>query len=145
MMQSPACIRPASVWTVCSVIAPAGSITQAARGTSSLETRSSRLDAPIAPASTSAGDGRRVLVEHHGRVPVPQKAPDDVAAHPAEADHAELHCRSPQDDPSPMRGGVKGVGVVFRVGGGADGAAEPRPKSTPASGLLPARGTGAGA
>ncbi len=49
MIVSPRSSRPASVWTVCSVGSPAGTMIQTARGASSLETRSSSDDAPVAP------------------------------------------------------------------------------------------------
>ena len=38
-----------------------------------------------------AGDGLRVLVVDHGGVAVVHQPADDIAAHPPEADHAELH------------------------------------------------------
>jgi len=52
---------------VASVILPAGSITQAVR----------------------------VLVVDHRRVAVLHQPADDIAAHPPQADHAELHLKYP--------------------------------------------------
>ena len=53
MMMSPSSMRSASFSTV-SPVYPAGTMTQAARGLSSLETNSSRLPDPVAPSPASA-------------------------------------------------------------------------------------------
>jgi hypothetical protein len=37
------------------------------------------------------GHGRGVFVVDDGRMSLPHQPPDDVAAHPSQADHAELH------------------------------------------------------
>ncbi len=50
MIASPASNLDASSFTVLSVISPAGTITHAARGLSSLETKSSSDSAPVAPS-----------------------------------------------------------------------------------------------
>src|SRR3954454_18819980 len=52
-IRSPASRSPASCWTVFSVGSPAGTMTHTARGLSSLETRSSRPDAPRAPTPSA--------------------------------------------------------------------------------------------
>src|SRR6266481_7807239 len=54
MMTSPACISFDSASMVASVILPAGSITQAVRGFSSLLTKSSKAPEPAAPSAASA-------------------------------------------------------------------------------------------
>ncbi len=54
MMMSPGLSRPASAVTVSSVGAPAGSITQTARGAVSPATRPFRSAAGLAPSSASA-------------------------------------------------------------------------------------------
>ena len=77
--------------TVVSVISPAGTITQARRGASSLATKSSSEVAPVAPSASSADDRVGADVVDDARVPVAHQAAHDVGAHPAEADHAELH------------------------------------------------------
>ena len=54
MIVSPEAISLAKAATVSSVGAPAGSITQTARGASSFETMSSRPDAPTQPSPASS-------------------------------------------------------------------------------------------
>ena len=91
MMTSPGSISFASASMVASVILPAGSITQAVRGFSSLlDEILQRLGAGRAVGG-ERGDRFGILVVNDRRVSVLHQPADDVAAHPAEADHAELH------------------------------------------------------
>ena len=91
MMTSPASISFASVSMVASVILPAGSITQAVRGFSSLATKSSSESRARRAFGRERCDRFRILVVDHRRVAVLHQPADDIAAHPAQADHAELH------------------------------------------------------
>ena len=61
MIASPGSMRSARAFTTSSVISPAGTITQAARGLLSLATNSSRSAVPIAPSPDSyfTGSGLR--------------------------------------------------------------------------------------
>ena len=72
-------------------MAPAGTITHTARGFSSFATNSSSEVAPSAPSASSAftASGRDVVAD--AAVAVLHQTPDDSGAHPAEADHSELH------------------------------------------------------
>ncbi len=54
MIASPASSTAATSFTVCSVMSPAGTITQAARGFSSLAAKSSSESAPVAPSPASS-------------------------------------------------------------------------------------------
>ena len=65
--------KPRTAW----VMLPAGPITEA-----TIEALAKLMQ---------PGDRPGILVVHHGRVAVPHQPPDDVAAHPAETDHAKLH------------------------------------------------------
>ncbi len=93
MIASPASSFAASSVTVDSVISPAGTITQAARGASSLATKSSSESAPVGALGGERGDRVGVDVVDDALVAVAHQPADDVRAHPAEADHAELHRR----------------------------------------------------
>ena len=81
----------ASASIVSSVILPAGSITQAVRGFSSFLTKSSSAFAPAAPSAASARDRLLVLVVDDGGMAMLHQPADDVASHPPQADHSELH------------------------------------------------------
>ncbi len=69
----------------------AGSMSQAARGLSSLDAKSASEAAPVAPSLLQLLDHVGVDVVHDAAVPVAHEAPDQVGPHPSEADHAELH------------------------------------------------------
>ena len=90
MMMSSGLQQLASASTVASVISPAGSITQTVRGFSSLPTNSSSAPARRALAGERR-DRLRVPVVDDAVMARAHQPADDVAAHPAEADHAELH------------------------------------------------------
>ena len=77
-----------------SVISPAGTMIHARRGTSSLATKSSSELAPVAPSRDERRDRVGADVVDDARVAVAHQPAHDVRAHPAEADHAELHAPS---------------------------------------------------
>ena len=91
MIASPASSFAASSVTVLSVISPAGTITQAARGL--LELGDEVLER-VGAGRALAGERRdRVGVDvvDDALVAVAHQPADEVRAHPPEADHAELH------------------------------------------------------
>ena len=91
-------IRPDSSTIVSWVISPAGSITQTARGVSSLRTNSARsplrrrLRRPVATHRVGA------FIVDDAAMAVPHQPPHDIAAHPAQTDHPKLHRLSPAVD-----------------------------------------------
>ena len=91
MMVSPGSIRLASFITVLSVAAPAGTITQAARGLVSFLTKSSMEVAPVAPSPARPLDVVGVQVEHDALMAASHQAAHHVRAHSSQTDHAELH------------------------------------------------------
>ena len=88
MIVSPASSTSDSWWIVLSVISPAGTITQTARGFSSLAANScervSAIDALGGERINSVGAD----VVADTAVAVAHQAPHDVGAHPAESDHS---------------------------------------------------------
>ena len=80
------CSRPA---------APAGTMTQTTRGALSRPQRSARSFAALGAHRDVRLHRVGAPVEHHHLVPALQQALHHVAAHPAQADHGELHERSP--------------------------------------------------
>ena len=91
MMVSPGSIRLASFITVLSVAAPAGTITQAARGLVSFLTKSSIEVAASGAFGGKSADVRGVEVEYYALMPSPHQAAHHVAAHSSQTDHPELH------------------------------------------------------
>ena len=69
----------------------AGTISQTARGFASFFTKSASDDAPTAFSFASSCDRLRRHVEDHALVAAPDQPPHHVRAHPAQADHSELH------------------------------------------------------
>jgi hypothetical protein len=95
MIVSPASSSAASDWTVLSVGPPDGTITHTARGFWSFATSSSRLFAGGGALLREAGDDIGASVIDHARVAALHQTADHVPAHPAQADHPDLHrCRS---------------------------------------------------
>ncbi len=91
MIASPDSSRSASSLTVLSVISPAGTITQTARGCVELgDEVVERVGAGGALAG-ERGDRVRVDVVDDALVAVAHQAAHDVRAHPSESDHPELH------------------------------------------------------
>ena len=60
-------------------------------------TRSASVAAPIAPSFCKRGDRRRLHVVDDALMPFGQQATHHAGAHPAEADHCELHCCPPDE------------------------------------------------
>ena len=85
-----------------SVMSPAGTISHTARGFASFATKSASDAHRSAPSSSSAVTAS-VDVGHDALVAVAQQPADHVGAHPAEADHSELHGRL-RDHRSPLQG-----------------------------------------
>ena len=74
------------------VIVPAGTITQTIRGAVIFSVSSSSEYTPVGRSLTGHRlDGVRVVVVHDAFVPVVGHAAGDVRAHPAQADHSQLH------------------------------------------------------
>ena len=91
MIASPDSSRSARSLTVVSVISPAGTITQAARGALQL---GDEVVERVGAGRALAGQRRdRVGVDvvDDALVAVAHQPADDVGAHPPESDHAELH------------------------------------------------------
>ena len=74
-----------------SVISPAGTITQTARGFSSFGANSVERGRAVGAVGLERRDGVREDVVADAAVPVAHEPPDDAGAHPAEPDHPELH------------------------------------------------------
>ena len=94
MIASPALRSAPSAPTVVSVISPAGTMIHARRGTSSL--RDEVLERARARRSLGVErrDGVGADVVDDAGVAVAHQPAHDVRAHPAQADHAELHAPS---------------------------------------------------
>src|SRR3954470_4811563 len=101
---SPGSSRPDNSTIVPCVIAPAGNMTQTARGLSSRRTNSARSWLPRAPppprprARPLAGERPDRLVAFgvdDAAMAGAHQPPHDIAAHPAEPDHPELHWNTP--------------------------------------------------
>ena len=92
MIASPRSSRSASSVTVLSVISPAGTITQAARGVELGDEVVERVGAGRALAGELL-DRVGVDVVDDAVVPVAHQPPDEVRAHPPESDHARAACR----------------------------------------------------
>ena len=105
MIASPALEHGGDASTVFSVISPAGTITQTARGALSFEASSSSEEAPSAPSPASVVDRVGVDVVDDAAVAVAHQPAGHVGAHPAEPDHSEFHARPlPRlRAPDPMR------------------------------------------
>ena len=93
MIASPASSFAASSLTVLSVISPAGTMTHAARGFSSLATKSSSESAPVAPSPARVADRVGVDVEDDALVAVAHQPANEVRAHAPETDHAQAAWR----------------------------------------------------
>ena len=138
MIASPASSRSASSLTVLSVISPAGTMTQTARGLSSLATKSSSESAPVAPSPASVDDGVGVDVVDDALVAVAHQPANDVRAHPPEADHAELHGADPKPIASATRLRVRDAEADSRHPGHLRDHRRPGPQDD-LRGALPAR------
>ena len=91
MIASPDSSRSSSSLTVLSVISPAGTITQTARGLDELGDEVVERVGAGRPLAGERGDGVRVDVEDDALVAVAHQAPHEVRSHPSESDHSELH------------------------------------------------------
>ena len=78
-------------WSSVDCTMAAGSMSQRARGFSSLATKSSSEPAPVAPSRLELLDRVGVDVVDDAAVAVAHQPADEVGPHPAEPDHAELH------------------------------------------------------
>ena len=83
MTTSPASSSAAMPWTVDSVISPAGTIAQTARGALSFEASSSSDEAPSAPSATRASIGGGLDVVDDATVAGRHQTAGDVRPHPA--------------------------------------------------------------
>ncbi len=92
MMVSPGSSSLVSASMVVSVILPAGNMTQTARGLSSFFDEIFERRSAGGTFGGEAADGLGVLVIDDGGVTVLHQAADNISAHSAETDHAELHC-----------------------------------------------------
>ena len=88
MMVSPASNCSASAFTVFSVASPAGTITQAARGLVSLDTKSSSDFDPVAPSLAKSATVCGAEVGDNALMAAPHQAAHHVAAHPAKPYHS---------------------------------------------------------
>ena len=97
MIASPGSSTAATSSTVFSVISPAGTITQTARGALSFAARSSQRGGALGALAGERRDRVGVDVVGDDPVPVAHQPARHVGAHPAEPDDSQLHA------PDPMR------------------------------------------